>query len=73
MSHNIEEFDRINQVRYRTGMGLRDIHEGMRLWPTDDPWLAAYYMTAKGHAINVKGDRDARDRKWAEERRKNDA
>lgn len=61
--------EEINAVRLATGCGLSDVAEGMRLWPTDDPWLAAYYMQAKTHALVVKGDRDFRDRAHASQRR----
>lgn len=59
----------MKEARNKTGCGLQGIKEGMELWPTHDPLLAAYYMIAKSHAINVKGDRDKRDRTWAQQYR----
>ena len=61
--------EQVDMVRLTTGCGLQQICEGMRSWHTDDPWLAAYYMEAKSHAIIVKGDRDLRDRAHASQRR----
>lgn len=55
-------------ARALTGCSAIDIMEGMRAWPTEDPLLAAYYMVAKAHAVVVKPNRDARDRKWASAR-----
>ena len=68
MSEELESFEIIT-ARNKTGCGLNDIIEGMELWPTNDPLLAAYYMEARSHAIVVKGDRDLRDRAFASQRR----
>ncbi len=55
----------IEEARRLTGAGLFDIRRGMELWPTKNPWLGALYMVAKTHAVNIKGNRDERDRTWA--------
>ena len=68
-------FDTYSEVRRVTGVGLADIKEGMRLWPTDDPWLAAWYMAAKAHAVSIRpaSKRDERDRNYAKQAVRNRA
>ena len=69
-----EEFQR---VRNFTGVELKEIKIGMRMFPSPDPMLGALFMIARGHAVpeggrgrEAKNRRAARDRSWARQRLK---